>query len=146
MFQFLVFAQIFYSLSLQILLAEDNIVNQKVAIALLKKWGHVITVANNGKEALVALENQDFDVVLMDVQMPEMDGLEATRLIRHPQSAIRDPNIPIIAMTAHAMKGDRERCMEAGMNDYVSKPLNVEELFKIINKFSSEKVRTLTLD
>ncbi len=118
---------------LKILLAEDSLVNQKLALGLLGKYGHKITVANNGKEALAALETQKFDLVLMDVQMPEMDGLEAAATIRRREERTGQ-HIPIIAMTAHAMKGDRERCLEAGMDEYVTKPVRVSELFAAIDK------------
>jgi CheY-like chemotaxis protein len=127
---------------LNILVAEDNPVNQRLVIELLKTRGHRVVMASNGKEAIEAIEEKDFDLVLMDVQMPDMDGLTATRKIRkmevHPQSSIfnRQYSIPIIAMTAHAMKGDREKCLESGMDDYISKPINVEELFGVIEKFS----------
>jgi PAS domain S-box-containing protein len=113
---------------LRILLAEDNAVNQKLATRLLEKWGHHVTVASTGKEALAAVERQAFDVVFMDVQMPEMDGLEATAAIRAQERATH-LHLPIIAMTAHAMKGDRERCLAVGMDAYVSKPLRSEELY-----------------
>ena len=109
---------------LRILLAEDNIVNQKVAMRMLERLGYRADVAADGLEVLGALNSQPYDVVLMDVQMPEMDGLEATRSIRRMPG--RQPYI--IAMTAHAMKGDREECLGAGMNDYVSKPVRIEEL------------------
>jgi CheY-like chemotaxis protein len=119
--------------ALRILLAEDAYPNQVLVVRLLDKQGHTVTIANNGKEAVALLKQQAFDLVLMDVQMPEMDGLEATRLIRRleaegqlaPQG--RAP-IPIVAMTAHAMKGDRERCLDCGMNGYVSKPIRRREL------------------
>jgi CheY-like chemotaxis protein len=113
---------------LKVLLVEDNRTNQQVAVKILQNLGHQARVAGNGLEALSALENNDFDLVFMDVQMPEMDGLEATRAIRGRSAAVRDPNIPIIAMTAHAMKGDRERCLAAGMDDYLSKPFTPESL------------------
>ncbi|NLF02945.1 MAG: response regulator, partial [Anaerolineales bacterium] len=111
---------------LRILLAEDNAVNQKLALRLLSQMGYRADVAANGLEAIQALERQRYDVVLMDVQMPEMDGLEATRRIcaRWPRS--QRPHI--IAMTANVMQGDRELCLEAGMDDYVGKPIRVEEL------------------
>lgn len=109
---------------LKILLAEDNIINQKVAMKMLERLGYQADIAANGEEVLKALKNRPYDVVLMDVQMPEMDGLEATRRIRSAPG--RQPYI--IAMTAHAMKGDREVCLEAGMNDYVSKPVRMEDL------------------
>ena len=118
---------------LHILLAEDNPVNQRLAVRLLEKWGHIVGVAGDGKEALGFLENQPFDLVLMDVQMPEMDGLEAAAAIRQREKAT-GAHIPIIALTAHAMKGDRERCLEAGMDDYVSKPLQTEDLFRAIKR------------
>src|SRR5207244_1066163 len=106
---------------LRILLAEDSIVNQRLAMALLGKQGHAVTVANTGKEAVRLWESGRFDVVLMDVQMPEMDGTEATAVIRIRESKT-GRHVPIVAMTAHAMAGDREQCLAAGMDDYVSKP------------------------
>jgi len=118
---------------LRVLLAEDSLVNQKLATALLKRGGHSVVVANNGKEALAALELQPFDLVIMDVQMPEMDGLEATAAIRAKERRT-GTHIPIVAMTAHAMKGDRERCLEAGMDHYVSKPIRARVLFDAIDE------------
>ncbi|MBV9404523.1 MAG: response regulator, partial [Acidobacteriaceae bacterium] len=115
-----------------ILLAEDNLVNQQVAVTLLRKRGHVVTVANDGVEALAALEKEKFDVVLMDVQMPRMGGFEATAVIRE-QERETGAHIPIVAMTAHSMKGDREKCLEAGMDDYVSKPFNIAELMNVLH-------------
>jgi two-component system sensor histidine kinase/response regulator len=117
--------------SLRILLAEDNPVNQRVASYLLQKAGHSIKPVVNGREAIVALENENFDLVLMDVQMPEMDGFEATQAIRNSE-AKTGRHVPIIAMTAHAMKGDRERCLQEGMDDYVSKPIQKADLFRAI--------------
>ena len=119
---------------LQILLVEDNPVNQRVAVSMLEKQGHSLRVANNGLEALAALDQQDFDVVLMDMQMPEMDGLEATTEIRRKEQQTTR-HIPIIAMTAAAMKGDRERCLQAGMDGYVSKPFRIKELNDAIKRF-----------
>ena len=113
--------------SLHILLVDDNRVNQTVALRLLEKLGHSAVLANNGKEALALLAVESFDLVLMDLQMPEMDGLSATKCIRAQEQA-SDAHLPIIAMTAHAMKGDRERCLAAGMDKYVSKPVQVREL------------------
>jgi CheY-like chemotaxis protein len=113
-----------------ILLAEDNAVNQKVATRMLERLGYRADIAANGKEVLGALQSHPYDVVLMDVQMPEMDGLEATKCIRRMLG--RQPYI--IAMTAHAMKGDREECLEAGMNDYVSKPVRIEDLQAAIER------------
>jgi len=118
---------------LRILLAEDNLVNQTLAVRLLEKHGHTVAVANNGKEALAAFEKESFDLVLMDVQMPEMDGFEATAAIREKEKGTGG-HIPIIAMTAHAMKGDRERCLAAGMEDYISKPVRAKELFEAIDR------------
>jgi len=111
----------------RILLAEDNIANQKVAVEMIKKLGLYADAAANGLEVIAALESRDYDLVLMDVQMPEMDGLEATRRIRASKT-VRRPNIPIIAMTAHAMQGDREKCLKAGMDDYISKPVSIKAL------------------
>jgi PAS domain S-box-containing protein len=116
---------------LSILLVEDNPVNQKLAVRVLEKWGHQVKVASNGKEALAILEQQQFDLALMDVQMPEMDGLEATALIR-ARERFTTNHLPIIAMTAHAMQGDRERCLAAGMDDYLTKPLQLKELRDVI--------------
>jgi PAS domain S-box-containing protein len=116
---------------LRILVGEDNPVNQKLAAYLLKKRGHLAEVAENGREVLDALKKKRFDVALMDVQMPEMDGFEATRAIREEEKH-RGGHLPIIAMTAHAMKGDRERCLEAGMDAYLSKPIDASELFSVI--------------
>ena len=113
--------------ALHILLAEDNRVNQTVATRILEKMGHSVVLANNGKEALSTLATQKFDLVLMDLQMPEMDGLSATRSIREQEKQTHS-HVPIIAITAHALKGDRERCLEGGMDGYVSKPINVNEL------------------
>lgn len=120
---------------LRILVAEDSLVNQKLAVGLLQKHGHSVVIANNGKEAVNALTSQHFDVVLMDVEMPTMNGYEATAAIRTWEKS-RGRHVPIIAMTAHAMKSHRELCLEAGMDDYVSKPIRVQELF--------EKLRTVS--
>jgi signal transduction histidine kinase/CheY-like chemotaxis protein len=114
-----------------ILVAEDNPINQKLAVRLLEKKGYRATIAENGLVALACLEKQRFDMILMDVQMPEMGGLEATRSIRE-RERILGGHIPIVAMTANAMKGDRERCLESGMDDYVSKPVLPEEMFRVM--------------
>lgn len=115
----------------RILLAEDSPINQQVAVGLLELRGHHVVVANTGKEALAALEKESFDVVLMDVQMPEMDGLEATAAIRHHEAATGG-HVPIIAMTAHALKGDRERCLAAGMDGYLPKPIDALALYDAV--------------
>ena len=112
---------------LRILLAEDNRVNQMVAVRILEKQGHAVVVVDDGQAALTALAQAAFDLVLMDVQMPGMDGLEATAAIRG-QEKTQGAHVPIIAMTAHAMRGDRERCLAAGMDGYVSKPIKAEDL------------------
>jgi len=117
----------------RILVAEDNLINQKVVCHMLEKKGHQVTSAHNGEEALEALEKRLFDVILMDVQMPKMDGFEATAAIRKKEIE-SSSHIPIVALTARAMKGDRERCLEGGMDDYVSKPIKPEELFATINR------------
>ncbi|HXG11868.1 MAG TPA: PAS domain S-box protein [Gemmataceae bacterium] len=116
---------------LRVLLAEDNPINQKVAVHLLERRGHEVVVAGTGREALAALERGRFDVVLMDVQMPEMDGLQATAAIREREKQTGG-HVPIIAMTAYAMKGDHERCLEAGMDGYLSKPYRARELFETV--------------
>src|ERR1700681_2004085 len=120
---------------LRILLAEDNRVNQVLAVRLLEKRGHEVTVAGNGEEALKALDKQLFDLILMDVQMPEMDGLQATVAIRRGEMK-SGKHIPIIAMTAHAMAGDKERCLEAGMDDYLTKPIRPEQLGDVLKRYS----------
>lgn len=120
-------------LPLRILLAEDNVVNQKVAALMLQRMGYRADVASNGLEAIEAIQRQDYDVVLMDLQMPEMDGLEATRWIRQQAAASSQPYI--IALTANAMSGDREHCLAEGMNDYLSKPLRIEELISALKKY-----------
>jgi PAS domain S-box-containing protein len=117
----------------RILLAEDGLVNQKVAIDLLTKRGHHVTLANNGQEALEKLDGQEFDLILMDVQMPIMDGFTATAAIRRDEKTAHR-HIPIIAMTAHAMTGDRERCLDAGMDAYVAKPFRPQELFRVVEQ------------
>jgi len=117
--------------SLRILLAEDSVVNQRLAVAMLEKQRHQVTVAGDGQAALEALKAGEFDLVLMDVEMPKLDGLAATAAIRQREQD-GGGHIPIIAMTAHAMKGDRERCLEAGMDDYVAKPIRAADLFQKI--------------
>ena len=121
--------------ALKILLVEDGLVNQRVAVEMLRGLGHRVTIANNGMEAIEALARGSFDVVLMDVQMPDMDGIEATRKIRENDRK-SGGHTPIIAMTAAAMKGDRERCMEAGMDAYVAKPIRRRDLSEALNRFA----------
>ncbi len=116
---------------LRVLAAEDNVVNQALVMRLMEKAGNAVTIANNGREVLAALDRAEFDVVLMDVQMPEMDGFATTAAIRERERA-RGGHIPIVAMTAHAMKGDAERCLAAGMDGYVSKPVDRAKLFQAI--------------
>lgn len=120
---------------LRILLAEDNLVNQKLAVALLTPLGHKVTVVNNGRDAVDLSARQDFDVVLMDVQMPEMSGPDAATAIRD-REIVRGGHLPIVAMTAHALQGDRERCLASGMDDYVSKPIRVEKLYEALRRVS----------
>ncbi|MHB8410756.1 MAG: response regulator [Candidatus Acidiferrales bacterium] len=118
---------------LRVLLAEDNLVNRQLATRLLEKQGHTVVTAKNGIEAVAAVEREDIDVVLMDVQMPEMDGLEAIQVIREKER-VSGRHLPIISITAHVMKGDREKCLEAGADDYVPKPLKPAELFAAIER------------
>jgi CheY-like chemotaxis protein len=115
-----------------ILLAEDSPVNQLLATRLLEKHGHDVKVVASGRQALTMLGQETFDVVLMDVQMPEMDGLEATAAIRAREQSTGG-HLPIIAMTAHAMKGDRERCLQAGMDAYISKPIRPQDLYQVLS-------------
>jgi PAS domain S-box-containing protein len=120
--------------SLRVLLAEDNAVNQRLAVRLLEKRGHHVVVAGNGAEALAAMEKEDFDLVFMDVQMPEMDGLEATAVTRGKEK-ISGKHQPIIALTAHAMKGDREKCIAGGMDGYLTKPIRPQELDDVLEDY-----------
>jgi two-component system sensor histidine kinase/response regulator len=121
---------------LRVLLAEDNTVNQRLAASLLERRGHRVAIANNGREALAAIARQQFDVILMDVQMPDMGGLEATTEIRARERET-GAHVPIIAMTAHAMKGDRQRCLEAGMDEYVAKPLDSRRLCIVVERVAA---------
>ena len=132
--------------SAHILLAEDNVVNQKVALKILEKLGYRAEVVANGREALRALERKSYDLVLMDVQMPEMDGLEATRKIRSATSAISNRQVPIVAMTAYALEEDRNRCLEAGMNDYVTKPVQPQKLSVALERWLSPSRESRALE
>ena len=125
--------------SLRVLLVEDNAVNQLLATRLLEKRGHRVVVAENGREALAALENESYDLVFMDVQMPEMDGIEATVAIRGREKT-NGKHQPIIALTAHAMKGDHERCLNAGMDGYLSKPIRPQELDEILESYVARSI------
>jgi CheY-like chemotaxis protein len=128
------------SANYKILIAEDNEFNQILIRKVLEKVGHKVEIVNNGKDVIGMLRSGQYDLILMDVMMPEMDGFEATRLIRNDASGIINNKIPIIAMTAHAMQGDRERCLSAGMNDYVAKPINTPELFGAIHRVMATRV------
>jgi CheY-like chemotaxis protein len=123
---------------LRILLVEDHPVNQMFAARLLEKRGHQVAVAANGREAVAAVARDHYDLILMDVQMPEMDGFEATAAIRNGEEP--GTHIPIVAMTAHTMKGDRERCLAAGMDSYISKPVRPEELDRAIAAVVAQEV------
>ncbi|KAF7727029.1 hypothetical protein EC973_008076 [Apophysomyces ossiformis] len=132
---------------LEILLAEDNVVNQKLAVRILEKFGHNVKIVPNGKLAVEAFEAQTFDLILMDVQMPVMGGFEATQKIREIEEASgTDSHIPIIALTAHAMIGDREKCLQAGMDEYVTKPLRFPELISAIKKFAPQSAHLMVVD
>ena len=124
--------------SLNVLLAEDSPVNQRVATVMLEKWGHKVSIAANGRQAIAMFTRQPYDLVVMDVQMPEMDGLEATRAIREHEK-LAGGHVPIIALTAHAMKGDRDRCLAVGMDAYVTKPIRSKELARIIREMVQHK-------
>ncbi|OBZ83387.1 Histidine protein kinase NIK1, partial [Choanephora cucurbitarum] len=131
-------------LPLDILLAEDNIVNQKLAVRILEKFGHKVEIVSNGKLAVEAFENSNYDLILMDVQMPVMGGFEATQKIREIEHRIGNGSrVPIIALTAHAMIGDREKCLQSGMDEYVTKPLRFPELIAAIKKFAPQSAHTM---
>jgi two-component system, sensor histidine kinase and response regulator len=124
-----------------VLVAEDNAVNQLLATRLLEKRGHRVVVTTNGREALEALAKDRYDLVLMDVQMPEMDGLQATRSLREKEKEKRDGfHQPVIALTAHAMKGDQERCLAAGMDGYLTKPIPPQELDAILEIYVARRI------
>lgn len=125
---------------LQVLVVEDGDVNQRLATRLLEKRGHRVVVSANGRQALEALKARPFDLVLMDLQMPEMDGFEATAAIRKNEMAT-GKHLPIVALTAHAMKGDQERCLASGMDGYLSKPIRPQELDAILEQYLSLRYR-----
>jgi two-component system, sensor histidine kinase and response regulator len=131
--------------SLRVLLAEDNAANQMLAVRVLEKRGYSVPVVGNGREALNALETESFDLVLMDVQMPEVDGLEATAAIRTKEKSTGG-HIPIIAMTAHSLVGDEQVCLAAGMGGYVSKPIRTNQLFSVIESFFATEDQTDSID
>ena len=127
--------------ALRVLLAEDNLVNQRLAVRLLEKRGHRVVVAGTGLEALKALEKETFDLVLMDVQMPEMDGLEATEAIRQKERGTSHHQA-VVALTAHAMKGDREKCLAGGMDGYLTKPIRPQELDQLLEIYVARRMET----
>jgi len=129
--------------NLRILMAEDNITNQKVAEAILKRLGYRVDTVNNGKEAVEALATEHYDLVLMDCQIPEMDGFEATQVIRDPASKVLNHQVTIVALTANAMKGDREACVAAGMNDYLSKPVDPRLLAQVLERWTQPQATLL---
>ena len=120
----------------RILVADDNAVNRRLLVVTLEKHGHGVTAVDNGRKAVLALQEADFDIVLMDVQMPEMDGFEATAAIRNRETSGHRRRVPIVALTAHAMKGDREACLGAGMDAYLSKPINTRELLALVDRLT----------
>jgi two-component system, sensor histidine kinase and response regulator len=125
---------------IRILLAEDNALNQTIAVRLLEKRGYSVTVAPDGQAAVEAFQTGGFELVLMDIQMPGMDGFEATAVIREKEK-LTGGHIPIVAMTAHALVGDQERCLAAGMDGYVSKPIRTSELFATIERMLGDKLK-----
>jgi CheY-like chemotaxis protein len=122
---------------LRVLVAEDNPVNQRLAEALLVRRGHEVVLVGNGREAIAACAAGPFDLVFMDVQMPEMDGFEATAAIRSAERG-SGGHVPIVAMTAHAMRGDRERCLDSGMDDYITKPISLSELDRVLERVETQ--------
>jgi len=129
---------------LAILLAEDNAISQKLVTTLLKERGHEVTLAPNGWVVLEQMEQRQFDLILMDIQMPDMDGLQATAEIRHREIQT-GKHIPIVAMTAHAMAGDRERCLDSGMDGYIAKPINPGELMALITGITAQRIAVVSV-
>jgi CheY-like chemotaxis protein len=127
---------------LSVLVVEDNAVNQLIIDAMLKQLGHSVTLAADGRRALDALAQQDFDLVLMDCNMPDMDGLEATRRLRAGSAGVRDVNVPVIALTANALDGDRETCLAAGMDDFLPKPVTITALRRAIEHTREQRARS----
>ncbi len=127
------------SSTLSILLAEDNPVNQKVALRVLKHLGYQADVVNNGREAIAAIESKSYDLILMDIQMPEMSGLEATEYIREREIASKLAPVAIVAITANASHDDQFTCSDAGMNDYISKPIQIDKLKDILQRYEAIK-------
>ena len=123
--------------SLMVLVAEDSRVSGTIITKMLQALGHKVDIAENGQTTIAALQNKRYDFVLMDCQMPVLDGIEATKAIRNQESGVKDPSIPIIALTARATAGDRQECMDAGMDAYISKPVNIQTLEAIIIRFFS---------
>ncbi|KZL92331.1 response regulator [Clostridium magnum] len=132
------------STSLRVLLVEDDTVNQLVISEILKSVGHGITIANNGKEALELLQQNQYDIIFMDIEMPLMNGITATKFIREKEELSKN-HVPVIAITAHALKGDREKFLRYGMDDYISKPIDIENFYKVLNKFSSKSIENKIL-
>ena len=124
---------------LTVLVAEDNLVNQRLVVALLEKVGHKVVIANNGRQAIDNFKSQHFDLVLMDVQMPEVDGFEATYEIRKHQSERGNHRVPIVAVTAHASASDRKHCLSAGMDEYLAKPIRAVDLYKLIESITGHR-------
>jgi len=123
---------------LHVLVAEDNLLNCQVIAAFLTRLGHTSKIANNGKIAIDILKKEDFDAVLMDIEMPEMDGIEATEAIRRNHGSVRNPKIPIIALTAHALKEYEERCYKVGMDNYLTKPIDIEKLSAVLQSVKED--------
>jgi CheY-like chemotaxis protein len=121
---------------LRILIAEDNVVNQKLTFRLLERRGHSVVLTSTGLEAIEAFDKERFDLILMDVQMPDMDGLEATLQIRAREKQT-GTHTPIVALTAHALKGDKERCVAAGMDGYINKPIEADKFIQMVEEFAA---------